>query len=226
MKNQISVDLDISQALTQISVFHAKQLPFVVAASLTDTAKAAQHEVRRQMPRKFNLFNPKFLPSGVRIIPADKREAFPESVVYSRDDWMALQEEGGKKRPQRSAHLAIPTAAHAAASRTGSGKIKKAARAKSLLRLKAATDAAAAGRKGGRGNKGTGTPKPFYLKARNGHEFIVKREARGRPKLETLYHFERDAGIKARWNFEKTVTGVARSKFLKLFNKRFQKAIQ
>lgn len=219
--------MDITEQLKEISFIHHKQLPFVVAASLTDTAKDAQRAVKKQMPRKFELHNQKFLPGGVRITPAKKTQSQPTAVVFHKDDWMGRQEEGQNKTPQGS-HLGIPTSTMSMEGRATSGKYKKSSRPKSLLKAKGATNPKFAGKKGGRGILGNGKMKPFLMTTKAKKKLIVRRSSRGAKRMdfEVLYHFTKVARVKPRWDFEKTVVGVVKNRFHRNFARRFNNAIR
>jgi hypothetical protein len=96
-----------------------KQLPFVLAKSLTDTAKDSQAEVKRNVRAAFKLRNT-WTESGIRIKPADKRgnqgriEADVHTDTANRKtgapDYLGRQEEGGEKVPFGGHQfIAVPT---------------------------------------------------------------------------------------------------------------------
>lgn len=125
----VSVQSDIHKAIAQLQTLaEAKQLNFAVAKSLTQTAKEVQEEVRKNLPERFTLRRERFIKSGIRFIPATKSKL--EAVVYSRDDFMNLQEFGGlKTRRGGGQYLAIPTSM---VRRTPKDIIRKADRPKNL----------------------------------------------------------------------------------------------
>lgn len=84
---------------------YLRQLPFATALALTRTAQDVQAEIRRQLPQRFTLRN-SWVEKGIRIERATKSKL--EARVYSRDDFMRLQETGGTKTPRAGRSLAIP----------------------------------------------------------------------------------------------------------------------
>jgi hypothetical protein len=87
-------------------------IKFGIAKTLTDLAIASQEEVRKDLPKKFQIRR-EFVPKGIRIRPASKNNL--QSFVYSIDsggrrDFMARQEFGGIKTPESATgrHIAIP----------------------------------------------------------------------------------------------------------------------
>lgn len=84
-----------------------KQMPFAVSKGLNDTAYQVQAEVRGNIPKRFTL-RKQWIVQGIRVQRATKQML--EAIVYSRDDFMWLQEMGGTKSPHGN-YLAIPTRA-------------------------------------------------------------------------------------------------------------------
>jgi hypothetical protein len=90
--------------------FTASNIKFGVAKTLTDLAIASQAEVRKDLPKRFEIRR-KWVPQGIRIRPASKSNL--ESAVFSIDsggrrDFMARQQTGGIKTPESGRHIAIP----------------------------------------------------------------------------------------------------------------------
>jgi hypothetical protein len=79
-------------------------LPYATAVALTRTAKRAQTKIRRNLPRRF-IIRKKWVGKGVQIKPATKKRHV--AVIFSRDEFMVRQEEGGIKRP-KGRHIAVP----------------------------------------------------------------------------------------------------------------------
>ena len=102
---RVEVKVDTSKIQNLIT----SQIPFAVALSLTKVAQDAQQEIRRQLPQRFTIRN-NFVSSGIRIIPATKTSL--ESAVFSKDDFVTLQEVGGLRRPVAGSHIAVPEAVH------------------------------------------------------------------------------------------------------------------
>jgi len=103
--DRTAINTNAGELVRTLERFRVDQYPFAAAVALTRTAQDAQAEVRAGLPRRFTIRN-RWVSQGIRIVPATKRRL--ESWVGSRDDFMALQETGGIKRP-RGEHLAVPT---------------------------------------------------------------------------------------------------------------------
>lgn len=104
----LTMQSDIEKAMRQLKALtDPKQLNFAIAKALTQTAVEVQKELRRNMPSRFTIRRP-WIVQGIRVERATKQNL--EAVVYSRDDFMELQETGGTKDPRRR-YLAIPTRA-------------------------------------------------------------------------------------------------------------------
>lgn len=103
---QFSVQAEIEESIKKLqSIAEAKQLNFAVARALTQTALDLQAEVRVNMPRRFTI-RKQWTINGIRITPATKQKL--EATVYSKDDYMGLQEYGGVKSPTKKQYLAVP----------------------------------------------------------------------------------------------------------------------
>lgn len=72
---------------------------FAGVVALTRTAKHGQTAVRDILPDVFNIRN-KWTIQGIRITPATKQNQ--EAEVYSKDWYMPVHEEGGKRDPKPS----------------------------------------------------------------------------------------------------------------------------
>lgn len=123
----INVSTDIGKAIAALATYsEARNFNFAVARALTLTAKEIQTEVRNNLPSRFTLRRESFIKQGIQIKPATKESL--EALVFSRDDFMGLQETGGQKNPLGN-YLAIPTSL---VRRTPKDVIRKADRPKSL----------------------------------------------------------------------------------------------
>lgn len=81
-----------------------KDVRFVAAKTLTQTAQMAQAEVKKHLRETFILRKPNFEKS-IKIRPATKQNL--ESTVYTMAGFAALQQTGGKQTA-RSGRLAVP----------------------------------------------------------------------------------------------------------------------
>lgn len=113
------VTVDISQYVANVRELEKRQLPFVVAKTLTDTVKDAQADVKRNVRAAFKLRNT-WTEQGIRIRPADKKgnngriEADVHTDTANRKtgapDYLERQEDGGEKVPYGGRHyIAVPT---------------------------------------------------------------------------------------------------------------------
>ena len=122
----MNIQSNIKQAVAKLqSITDAKQLPFAIARALTVTARDVQDEVRNNLTQRFTLRN-NWVRQGIQIQRATKQNL--ESIVFSRDAFMGLQELGGAKSPLGN-YLAVPTSL---VRRTPKDMIRKADRPKSL----------------------------------------------------------------------------------------------
>jgi hypothetical protein len=102
----VSVQTDIEKALAKLAtIAEAQQFRFSVARALTMTAAEVQQEVRRNMPSRFTIRR-QWVVQGIRMERATKDNL--TARIFSRDDFMGLQEYGGDKHP-RGRMLAVPT---------------------------------------------------------------------------------------------------------------------
>jgi hypothetical protein len=88
-----------------------KNIRFGVARGLTHAAKVGQAASLKALPKQFTLRGQWFQPSnrfGIKINPA-RRDGEPVASVYTRADWLDIQEEGGTKRG--AGRIAIPVEA-------------------------------------------------------------------------------------------------------------------
>jgi hypothetical protein len=139
--------------------------------------------------------------------------------VYHLDPWMSIHEGGGVKTSNSGKAMGVPAAETQEKGRGPSGKIRSRWWPRNLRKDAGFADPRAAGRMGGRGNKGRGNPRPFLMRSRNGAVTIVRRMSRGVSKgdrngtnrwnLLDLYYLKRAVKIRPRWDFARTVERVA-----------------
>jgi hypothetical protein len=101
----ISIKLE-DKATQNLSQIAKRQLPFITAKSLTNTAQAAQFEVRKHIKEEFHIRKKAGgFESSIRIKPANKTNLTAQ--VFSMAAFASLQQVGGTKKA-RSGRLAIP----------------------------------------------------------------------------------------------------------------------
>ncbi|MBF0140110.1 MAG: hypothetical protein HQL74_07505 [Magnetococcales bacterium] len=102
-----SVKFDDS-ALNKAFAKIEKQMQFAASMALTETAKAIQAEVRQELPKKFTI-RTGWIAKGIQVKAATKSNLVAKVVV--KDEFMALQEEGGMKQSITGKALGVPIGA-------------------------------------------------------------------------------------------------------------------
>lgn len=106
---QLNFNADIARANAWLADATRRRLTKAVARALTRVAYDARDAVRADLPGRFTIRRP-WVSRGIGIVPA--RSTTLQAIVYSRDDFMRIQEEGGTK-PRTSAIPLGPMAAKA-----------------------------------------------------------------------------------------------------------------
>ena len=102
----ISIKLE-DKATENLRKITTKQIPFVVAKTLTQIAQQSQQEVRKNIREKFFIRKKSGgFESSIRIKPATKTKLTAE--VYTMAAFAALQQTGGVKKA-KDGRLAIPS---------------------------------------------------------------------------------------------------------------------
>ncbi len=108
-KNKLAIiNLEITNtAIKELLQIAKKQIPFVIAKTLTDIAKQSQEGVRQQIKERFFIRKKSGgFESSIRIRPATKTSLTAE--VYTFAAFAALQQTGGTKTA-KDGRLAIPS---------------------------------------------------------------------------------------------------------------------
>ena len=101
----ISLHLE-NQVTKGLSQIESRQIPFIVAKSLTNVAQKSQMEVKKHIREEFHIRKKSGgFESSIRIKPANKKNL--TSQVYTMAAFASLQQTGGKKKA-RNCRLAIP----------------------------------------------------------------------------------------------------------------------
>src|SRR4030067_17151 len=165
----LSESIDIAQ-LGERLYEATNDMIFAGVVALTRTAKHCQTAIRDQLPDIFNIRN-KWTIQGIPITPATKQTQ--ESEVYSKDWYMPVHEEGGKRAAPYGKNFWIPVGIREAIGINIKQIIPTSYRARNLLK----------NQKKIYGNK------PFLHITRTGLEGIFVRTAEGKSiKLLYLYY--------------------------------------
>ncbi|HAT49011.1 MAG TPA: hypothetical protein DCS88_01580 [Alphaproteobacteria bacterium] len=181
------IQIETSSQTQQVFGRLDKQVRYAIALALTNTAKDAQAELRRQLPQRFTM-RTGWVAKGIRISSANKTDL--KATVMVLDQFMTLQETGGDKTSPFGDSLGIPVGARPTpTSVTRPGSFPGA-----LLRKKGY----------------------FIAPIRKGSSIkgVWKRTGKGRRvKMQLMYVFSRHVRIKPRFGFVATVDKVARERF-------------
>lgn len=206
-----SVHDDLERAMRQLRTFSEEaQFKFAVAQALTDTAKDAQMEVQRNMAMRF-ILRRDWIVKGIRIKPATKADM--EAWVYSKDEFMGRQEEGGTKTPKQDKHLAIPYQA-----RTNPRALIPASNLPGNLGKATIEIVNKRGRRTIRGKGG----QAFKFEVR-GITYLVRRRGK---RLEFLYVLQSQARVEPRLGLARDATKIAQSRFMRHLERRFEQALR
>ena len=107
---RLDVTGDVVRASAWLSDLAQRRIPEAAARALTGVAYDARDAVRADLPGRFTIRRP-WVSRGIGVVPA--RSTALQAIVYSRDEFMRLQEEGGSK----SGTSAIPLGPMAAKAR-------------------------------------------------------------------------------------------------------------
>lgn len=214
--SRISINLD--PFLRSLNELERHRFPHAEAIALNETAFLARARLVGDMPRKFDIRNSRVL-KGYRVGKAQARQPIRQASVFHLDPWMAIHEWGGEKRSTTGKALGVPALETQTKGRAPSGKIRTRWWPRNLRKDAGFADPRAAGRMGGRGNRGKGNPRPFLLRSKDGAVTIVRRYSRGngaesragenRFNLVDLYYLKRAVHVRPRWDFAQTVHQVA-----------------
>lgn len=201
----------IERASANLTNLDRKQLPFASALAITRTAQDAQTKVQRNLPRRFVIRN-KWVSGGIRIKPGIKTSARRSVIVYSRDDYMVLQEEGGVKTPTGKM-LAVPAGG---VPRTARGIIRKRDRPRNVLERYGVFIAPLTA---GAGKDKAGVFKREARRRKRKRKY--SRPAKARPPIRLLYVLIPKARVKARFGMRELV----RSAVTRNWPRRFKEAL-
>ena len=87
-----NISLDLKEAHNFFEMFGRRNVPFAAALALSSTAYEARDAVRVSLPKRFTIRRP-WIIKGIGVERATKSRL--QAAVFSRDAFMAEQEEGG-----------------------------------------------------------------------------------------------------------------------------------
>ena len=190
------IDLPVPDLIGRVRDVKRKQIPFATALALTVTAADGQKAVRKTLGQRF-ILRSKWVSAGIRTKKATKRKL--QSVVFSRDKFMADHEKGGVRTP-RGVTFAIPRKVRKDKRR----KITKGQKPKAVLARKNVFV----------GKTNTGKPAIYKKVGKAGRLVILYFLHRGRVRL------------KPRLRMKETVRAVTRKVWKKNFGRAFARALR
>jgi glucose/arabinose dehydrogenase len=211
---------EIDKLAQQISVFHAKQLPFITAQALNAVAQDAAAEIVRQMPSRFVLRR-NWITKGVRVTFANK--VLLRAVISDKDQFMNKQEDGGTQvnlRGKRFLAVPMPDARGG-----GKGSVLARYQLKNLPRIN--------GQVHGPRSKAFPINIPFYIDAHDGRHYIAIRDAKGKTKsrdhkdtgIKLIWRLTPETHYKERFEFAPTVARVVKDRLPRQFQIAMDRAL-
>ena len=192
----IQFDIDAQKALRRLTSLRVKQVPFATAIALTRTVVDIQKHFRTVALRKRFIIRRQFVPRGIVFTKASKTNF--TATVFSRDDFMQIQETGGTQRPKSGNKvIPIPTKNLRKNKRSSIGR----ARFPSKLLRK---------------------DNVVLIRTKKGSS-IVRRSKR---TIKTLYTLKAKTKIKPRFKFKETARNIARKNFGRNFGRALSEAVR
>lgn len=132
---RITVKTNASLVARRLGSLERRQMPFVMAKTLTRLAQLGRDNVKRRVSRTFKIRSRGILSSGFQIDRAEKRD-WPKvtAAVGAKERFWVEHETGERKRPRKGARrVAIPTK-FVTRMRTRTGRIPKRLKPRDLRR--------------------------------------------------------------------------------------------
>lgn len=227
----------VKDTIKDLNYIQRQQLPFVLAKTLTETARGAAQAVQQVTRREFELHT-EFIPRGIRIKPAKKEDlvrfGFIEADVHTApriSTFMPIHETGGTRRPfpgrggmrDSGRSLAMPgESLRTRKFKTATGRVRKRWKPGELLKQYNTTRGNRTVKRSGRG----GRRLAFLVRTKRGDVMVLRRKSRKRYPLERLYYFDSFADFKSVWNFEPTVRRYVSFAFLQKFERNMRAAVR
>lgn len=220
IKSDILGDPKAFQAwMADLSELEHKQLPFALSLAINDVVFAARKKVIQDYPSHFK-GGINYLRKTMRVDKSHKKQPVISATLGEATGYMGMQQWGYNKSATSGKDMAIPTKAARKIYATKSGKMKKSGWPSKLTR--AYKGPIAAGKRGGRGRKGS-KKDPTFPMVSNGKRYIVMRKDRANKisgseryqdgALIFLYHYVDRAKVSKAWAFDRLVIGEARRLF-------------
>jgi hypothetical protein len=130
----ITVTSNAREATRWLQRIAHEQIPFATSKALNRTADLCRDRAKKDQAKRYKRPK-KWVELGIRSRHSNKRQKPIQAMVYSLDEFQAMQETGGTKRPGGKDRKGRKGAAdHLAVPARGLGKITKAKTPKALAR--------------------------------------------------------------------------------------------
>ena len=226
-----------AKATEKLRRLKEKDVPFMVARSLTELAGLAKEEIGNEAERIFNLHT-QFIPRQVRVKPAlktkFKQTGFTSSKVFSSkkiDGWMTKHVKGGIKKPFKSGSkdkgkgLAIKGKNLNRKTKTSTGRTRKNWKPKELLKFYRSSK----GKRKANYNIGGRSPKKKAFIIRDtgtGLALIVKRTSKRTTPLQIVYVLVPKAKIRPSWDWSSVTKNTVNKMKKPVFERNFKRIIK
>jgi hypothetical protein len=200
-----TIKIDSRAALAVLNDIQKTQLPFAMAAALTQTAKDGQGAMQTRMSKIFTLRNT-WTQQGMKITPARKTDQQPFSEVIA-DRWYlgvgtGSQEVGGARIPHEGHdYIAVPLRINLGVSQTS--LIPTHLRPKNLI------------------NSGKG----FIVTLRDGRKFIFMRTGPEHNAIAAVYRLISEVLLKPVLDLEDTIAAIVTERWDFNFQTAIDKAV-
>ena len=204
----VRIDADQAKAFGRaLKALPEKEWKFAKVLTLTKTAFAAENQVRRELPSRFNIKR-QWVVRQVKAQRASTSNVVPESAVYMTEKtnyFAGYQERGGIKRG-RGKSLAIPQDA----AKNKRGAVPRSKRPKQILNSSGSTEYFIAPVKAGSSKNAVFARRK---KARVKPVSVGKYKGNKRQPVKLMYVFAPQVRVKPALRLHETVQRVARKQF-------------
>lgn len=198
-----SNSIDVAASLDRVA---RDQIPFASALALTRLANDARADVRGSLNQFFNIRRG-WVAKGIQTEIASKRDwPMQQSVVGTKNDFMARQELGGDKTGRSGKMLAMPT-----------------------TKASERSDVTTPGKWPSRLLAKGGKRKYFVQKLKTGpnagRSAVMRRTGNGATPLQVLYILKSKVHVPAHWRFRDTVERTVQGKWSVYFGQALARAL-